>query len=466
VLLPRVPARDAFIAFVEGPTRVAAGDTVRLRVGYGAAGPHGRDGGGGTRSRRAVLAVSLGGRRLASRTVTVPDSGTLVAELAYPAARLPVGFTALDVRLEGVGDDEPRDDARLTVVEVSAEPAAVVLAAPPTWETRFFTQALEDVGRMPLRAFVQLGDSSGDWRDARTLARLARDDVARAVRGAQLVVYAGAPPPGLAPPPLAAVLVLPAGTAEPGDWYVRPPDPSPLAGPLAEIDWSALAPATGLAAAVPGAEDVVALSVAAARRGAPGAPRPAVVLGGGGGGGGRRRATIAAAGLWRWQFRGGASAVAYRTLVAALVDWLLGGDGAAARERAVPESRVVPNGLALAWRWAGSGEPRDLPLRLEHAAGGRARTDTLRFDAAGRAELRLPPGVYRYAHGGEPARRLVAVETYSDEWRPRPVALGAQAGAPAGRTVSLGMRDRWWLFVVAVLAFVGEWAWRRRQGLP
>ena len=456
VLLPRPSARDAFVAFVDGPARVAATDTVRLRVGYGVAG----SGEARAGPRAATLTVSLGGRRVTSRRVTLPDSGVVVTELAHPASRLPAGFSALEVRLDSLRDGEARDDARLLVVEVSPDPAAVVLAAPPSWETRFLTIVLEDVARIPLRAFVQLGDTGGGWRDARTLAPVALGDVARAVRGAQLVVHGGAVPPGVALPPGTAVLAAPAGATNAGDWYVRPPGPSPIAGQLAGIDWDALAPATALDDIVQHATDAAALSVTLARRGP---ARSAVVLAEDGR---RRRATIAAAGLWRWQFRGGASAVAYRALVAALVDWLLGGEGTAGKHEAVPEARVVPNGVALGWRWTGRGDPRDLPMRLDSGDG--VRTDTLRFDAAGRAELRLVPGVYRYAlaGGGGVPRGMVAVEVYSDEWRPRAVAIAAQAGAPSGRSIAVGMRDRWWLFLVAVAALIAEWGWRRRQGLP
>jgi len=60
------------------------------------------------------------------------------------------------------------------------------------------------------------------------------------------------------------------------------------------------------------------------------------------------------------------------------------------------------------------------------------------------------------------------VDTYSDEWRPAPVVVAAHAGASAGegRLAGVALRDRWWLFVLAIAAFAGEWAWRRRQGLP
>jgi hypothetical protein len=133
-------------------------------------------------------------------------------------------------------------------------------------------------------------------------------------------------------------------------------------------------------------------------------------------------------------------------------------------ERATPLTLEVANGLPLRWRWSTGGEPRDLEIRLENGAA--VRSDTLRFDATGHAELRLPPGVYRYALAGGPERGLVAVETYSDEWRPGAVTVRAQPGAPAARGARVGLRDRWWLFALAMLAFTAEWAWRRRQGLP
>ena len=178
---------------------------------------------------------------------------------------------------------------------------------------------------------------------------------------------------------------------------------------------------------------------------------------------GRRRATIGAGGLYRWAFRGGASAEAYRALVAALADWLLAaGDGKG--ERFAPVTHEVADGLPLVWRWTGSGAPRDLVVTL--TAGLKRRADTLRFDVTGRAELLLPPGVYAYSVQDGPERGLVAVDTYSDEWRPDAPVLRVQEGAPAGRLATTAMRDRWWLFVVAIAAFAAEWAWRRRQGLP
>jgi hypothetical protein len=120
--------------------------------------------------------------------------------------------------------------------------------------------------------------------------------------------------------------------------------------------------------------------------------------------------------------------------------------------------------LPLVWRWAATGAPQSLAITLR--AADTTRTDTLHFDAAGRAELLLPPGVYRYSVSGGPEQGVVAVETYSDEFRPRVPVLTAQPGEATARVASVGLRDRWWLFVLVIAALAAEWTLRRRQGLP
>jgi len=403
--------------------------------------------------------VTVGGRRFASREVALPDSGTVSTDITFPVSRFPFpGWSAVEVRLEGVpSDSEPRDDARLFVLEVSPQPSVVVLAAPPDWDTRFLARTLQDVARVPVRSFVKVEPRSEAWRDAATLAPVPGSQVAQAVGAAQLVARVGDAAALARFVPHGAVLEWPTARGREGDWYVQPPGASPLAGALAGIAWDSLPPATWVADLAPESSAVAVLSARLARRGA---SRPVVVVAEREG---RRRATIGAGGLYRWAFRGGASAEAYRALVAALADWLLAaGDGKG--ERFAPVTHEVADGLPLVWRWTGSGAPRDLVVTL--AAGSKRRADTLRFDVTGRAELLLPPGVYAYSVPDGPERGLVAVDTYSDEWRPDAPVLRAQEDAPAGRLATTAMRDRWWLFVVAIAAFAAEWAWRRRQGLP
>jgi hypothetical protein len=347
------------------------------------------------------------------------------------------------------------------VLEVSPQPSVVLLASPPDWETRFLARTLEDVARVPVRTFIEAEPGGNRWRDAATLEGRAPGDVARAVAGAALVVEAGDPATFSRFSPKGAVLLWPGARRLDGDWYVQPPatGPSPLAGALAGVAWDSLPPATSLAELPPDSSATVALAARLARRGP---PRPVVTLSERAG---ARRAVIAAGGLYRWAFRGGASGDAYRALVAGLVDWLLE-KGAGGRERFLPVTYEVPNGMPVLWRWTGSGEPRDVVVSLARNAA--PRVDTLRFDAGGRAEVRLPPGVYRYAatDGGGAERGIVAVDTYSDEWRPAVPVLASQPGTPGERLTSVALRDRWWLFVVAIAAFAAEWAWRRREGLP
>ncbi|MEX2157458.1 MAG: hypothetical protein WD773_11550 [Gemmatimonadales bacterium] len=462
VVQPRAPFFDAYVADVEGQRRVSTGDTIRLRVSFGVAGR--RDARSGMRNAR--LSVSTDGRSLASRRVSLPDSGVLSEELTLPASRIPrPGWNVLDVRLDGVNDAEPRDDARQFVVEVSSQPAAVIFASPPDWETRFLARTLSDVARVPVKVFVET--EQGRWRDGATLAPIAPAELTRAAQGARLLVLTGDPERArryVGTDGAAARLIWSTG-GQPGDWYVERPPASPLAAALAGIAWDSLPPATGAGVPPRDSTAIVALTARLARRGT---PRPIVTLaerigvgGNGGNGGNARQVTVTASGLWRWAFRGGAAEEAYRGLVAGMVDWLLGERGARSRERAVPVTLETPNGLPLVWRWTGADEPRPLAITLEGEG-----SDTLRFDAAGRAELLLRPGVYRYELRGGPERGVVAVETYSDEWPPRPPSLGPQPGQSRPRVTSTGLRDRWWLFVIAIAALAAEWAWRRRQGLP
>jgi hypothetical protein len=477
VVLPRVPFFDAFVASVEGPRRVAGGDTVRLKVSYGTAGLRpgstARERPGKGEERNATLAVNVSGRRILSRPIVLPDSGIVSTDLTIPPSPAfygpftgssPTGgWQVLDVRLEGVaGDSEPRDDARLFVLEVSPQPSVVLLASPPDWETRFLARTLEDVAHVPVRTFVEAEPGGNRWRDAATLEGRTASDVARAVAGAALVIEAGDPATFSRFRPKGAVLLWPGTRRLDGDWYAQPPGPSPLAGALAGVAWDSLPPATSLAELGPDSSTTVALAARLARRGP---PRPMVTLSERAG---VRRAVIAVGGLYRWAFRGGASGEAYRALVAGLVDWLLT-HGAGSGERFVPVAYEVPNGMPLAWRWTGNGERRDVTVSF--GVNAAQRVDTLRFDAGGRAQLVLPPGVYRYAAsdagsvGGGAERGVVAVDIYSDEWRPAVPVLTPQPGTPGEWLTGVALRDRWWLFVVAIAAFAVEWGWRRREGL-
>src|SRR5207237_10703084 len=88
VVLPRTPFFDAFVSDVTGPSRIAAGDTIRLRVSYGTAGikagdtAGNRPGKGG--GRKATLAVNVSGRRAVSPPIVLPESGIASSVLTLP----------------------------------------------------------------------------------------------------------------------------------------------------------------------------------------------------------------------------------------------------------------------------------------------------------------------------------------------------------------------------------------------
>jgi len=455
IVQPRAPFVDAYVASVEGTRHVTRTDTIRLKVSYGVAGNRGS----GLGAQNASITVSVGERRLTSQRVTLPDSGTLSTDVTFPVSRIPnPGWAVLEVRLDGVGDAEPRDNSRLFAIDVSLAPAAVIFASPPDWETRFLARTLSDVARVPVKVFVET--EAGRWRDGATLVPVPTSLLTSAAASARLVVAMGDPERAraFAGGSRPAVLLWPTN-GQPGDWYVERPLSSPFTAALAGVLWDSLPPAT---AVVVQAHDSTASTVAlAARLARRGAARPIITLEERNG---QRIATVTAAGLWRWAFRGGAAEEGYRSVVAALVDWLLGERGAGSRERAAPVTLESPNGVPIAWHWTSPDSARALVITLR--SNDATRTDTLRFDPAGRAELLLPPGVYRYALSGGPEQGVVAVETYSDEWLPRVPALTAQPGEATARVASIGLRDRWWLFVVAIAALATEWALRRRQGLP
>jgi hypothetical protein len=457
IVLPRAQPFDGFVAAVDGPRRVAQGDTVRLRVAYGTAGR--REGGGG---KNGTLVVLLDGRRLTSRRVSLPDSGTLVTALSLPPSLLPhPGSQALEVRLETPADGEPRDDARWFVVDVSPEPTVVVLGAPPDWESRFFARTIGAVARVPVKLYDLT--EPGRWRDGTTLDPVTTDAVARAASGARLLALIGDPAQLARFRRRGRVVQWPQTAGRTGEWYVDPPPPSPLAAALGGLAWDSLPPLAGLAQ--PRA-DSGGTALLTARLGRRGAAQPVIVLHDSAG---IRRVTVLGTGLWRWGFRGGAPGETYRTLVATLADWLLGTQARAGVERFGPAQPEIPNGLPVVWRWTAAGPAGPagpVIVGLEPAGARSAATDTLVFDASGRAELRVPPGRYRWRAQAGPEHGLFVVEQYSDEWRPAPATVSDQAGETPLARRETGPRDQWWWYVLVVAAFAAEWAWRRRQGLP
>ena len=438
---------DVALVAVDAPSRLTLGDSLRLEVTVRATGA----------APDSVLVEmrfdDADRSRLARRAVRLRD-GEGRATLRASTRGLAPGEHVLSVSLVDARDGEPRTDERLVHLVLVETPGIVLVADPGDWDARFLFRTVRDVAQLPLRGYVRLGDG---WRSMADLAVVGNDVVQRAVRGADLVIAKGTAAGLVTRSPARGVWLWPSGASGPvaaAVWYLVPTPSSPVAGAFAGLPVDSFAPAVQLTAQdVPGGA-WTALTAQAGRRGA---QRPAwfgYELGR------RRRVVTAADGLWRWSFRGGSSEQAYRGLVAATVSWLLGAaDSSSAPARLV--RAVAQQGRPLVFEWSGTGTAQAIPICWSGTASGR---DSLRFDGAGRAELRLPPGVYRYRLAGA-NDGVAAIEAYSDEWLPRPVALSAQDGAPAMGRERRAARDWPWLLGLAVLALCGEWLTRRRLGL-
>ena len=359
--------------------------------------------------------------------------------------------------LTGGGDPEPRDDAKLWRVRVTPTPGVVVVASPTDWDARFLFRTLREVAQLPVRGYARY--AQGGWRSMETLAPVTQEEMLQAVRRADLLVLKGEVPDFARQSRARSRWLWPSGeggeTVIPGEWYVSARPPRRWRARSWVSRWIPSLRLLEITPIEPAAGEWVGLNAQLGRRGA---DRP---IFSGSAPGGPRRITTAAEGLWRWAFRGGSSEQAYRALVASSLSWLLGAaDSISGNAR--PVRPVVSNGRPVVFEWTGSGPPAPLGIRLEGA--GQATRDTLRFDGAGRAQLWLPTGKQRYTLDGGGAG-LIAVDTWSEEWLPRPVVV-AGSEAPDISIGGFTSSRRWvWLFGLAVFGLLGEWVVRRQLGL-
>jgi len=451
--LVRDTVPDAALLDVSIAERIPVGDSIPVRVTVGAWRlPD-------TTALR--LEVFRGDRRLWTGPVAIPAGAAPVRRtFTLPPRAVPPGRHVLRFRLVGAaGDREPRDDERLRVVTGVDDPAIVVVADPADPEGRFLARELARVSGQGVRGFARV--AADRWVTMGSGRIVDADRVHRAVRAAAMVVVRSGRRDGFAAP---AVWFWPAGSDDAtelfaGDWYVTADVPaSPLAGRLAAVRWDSVPPLAGLVPLVAGGEGWTALT---GRRGRRGAGRPLLI---GSDSSGVRTLVTAAAGFWQWALRGGEALEAYRTVLAAGTDWLL------ATEEGTPAVPLVadawvPRGHPVVFRWRGA-ERRD-SLTVQVTGADSTRNVPLAFDPGGEARLVLAPGVYRWSVPGRQGwNGMVAVETWSDEFPPRPVVLAAGSGMGGERLLARHARERWWLFLLAAGAFLAEWALRQRRGLP
>ncbi len=446
-VLQRRQLPDVALSRVEGAARLTPSDSLRIEVEATSS--------AGVPGQELELEAREGSRIWLRGKATLDSGGRARATLRGPLPAVPPGAHVLAVAIRNAADSEPRDDARLLLVTVIPSPGVVLLASPPTWESKFLLETLRATTALPVRGYLEA--ERGVWRRAGDLQPVPSSEVANAARRADLLVTLGS---NLEPArgtrargrwswPGAARL------GQSGDWYVGTLPATPIGAAFTGLAIDSFPPGTAVLeqSAPPGAW--IGLTAQAGRRGM---VRPVLI--------GRdsaqvRQLVTGIDGLWRWAFRGGSSEQGYRSLVASAVSWLLGGadslTGSARLQR-----EVVQRGRAAVFEWKGGGSA--VPLPIEWSGGGGNRRDTLVFDGAGRAEVWLPPGVWQYRLSGG-GQGTLAVEAYSDEWLPGRTTITERPGSARGSRERIPLRSWLWLFGLAVGAFAGEWLVRRRLGL-
>ncbi len=445
VMLPRLELPGVALRHVDLPTVVTPDDSIPATVMIGT---------WGQLASAVRLEVTLDGRRLVAQRVDLPPPPTTARRpLVLPPRVLGAGTHVLAFHVAADGDAEVRDNVRLRAITVVESAPVVVILDPPDWDGRVLAATLADVSGLPVRGFARV--TEGSWIAIERGSEVSTAAVRQALADASLVMIRGAVPGGDVPGGKPAWRwSVQGGTPLQGEWYLADSVPSsPLMADLARVDWGALPPLVAWRAVGEG------WPVLTARDGRRGVAQPVIV---GSTAGGRRELVTAADGFYRWVLRGGPGLEAFRTVIAAGTDWLLASDRPAHRAP-IEVTRVVQRGSPVIVRWRGASPPESLAVAFRSTTLDTAVV--LGFDAEGTAAVMLDPGTYRWQT--DEHRGVTAVEEYSDEWLPRGgVAPTQGATAIALLRTETHLRQRWWVFVLIIVAFVSEWAWRQRRGLP
>jgi len=447
VAVPGAAGRDAALSAFALPRAAVAGDTLEAQVTVvsGAAG-----------AGASELALVVGDAVAARLSVeALPPYTERAVKLRGPiqAADGPALVRAV---LRSAGDVEPRNDTLVTVVEVTRAAGAVFASTLPDPDARDALAVLRGALAVPARAYWRV--TPEQWRVDGSLAPIAEAEVRRALREAPVAVLHGDTAALGAPrtATMGALALLVPAVAEEGEWYATAAPPSPLGAALSGLPWDSLPP---VQVGVAPRGDWVALEARLGRSGEPRAMLTGVESP-------RRVVVMTASGLWRWRFRGGASADAYTAVWGAMFDWLLAG-----RREAKPASldaSLVRAGEVLRWR---RGATTDSSLRVviqpRTPSDGAPSADTVTLRFAGEDDVAQSPplaaGLYDVTMPG--GRTVLAVNP-SSEWVPRasPTASRTVPGTPAAEQAP-GIRRAGWAYLAVVLALCAEWILRRRRGL-
>ena len=445
VVVQHTARRDAAAVGLDMPRAVVSGDSIEVALTVGA-------GAGGSAAGTAELSLddrvlatsrfdSLGAYEQRQLSFRVPVSGREGPALVTAAVTAP-------------GDAEAANDTIRLGIDISRQPGAVFVSTSPDYDARYALAVLRGALALPTRAFYHL--SPGNWRVDGSFAPATEAEVRSAFRDAPVAILHGdtaifGPPRDATRAPLA--LVVPA-SGDGNEWYASAAPVSPLSGALAGASWDSLPPLL----VGPGPEPTGQWRGLEARRGREAFTRTIIA----GDDQPRRVVIVAASDLWRWEFRGGASADVFTALWGSIFDYLA--TQRSDRRAAVPDARLFRAGEPLRWR-RGAASDSEATVVLTHRGGARADTLHLRFAPGSPiAQSRpLAAGVYDVSVSGGSA--VLAVNP-SAELVPQPprVASGRIGGAvPRGAAPST--RDTGWVYVLLLLALCGEWLLRRRAGL-
>jgi hypothetical protein len=445
IVLSHPPRRDAAVASMEAPRAVVSGDTAEIRVGIAA---------GALGSRAGVLALSLEGSPIAQQAFdSLPAFGERVIALKVKLESKGTGGPEVLRAIATTSEDaEHRNDTLAVAVDVSRAASAVFASTSPDFDARYALAVLRGSLGIPTRGYWKV--APGEWRNEGTLAPVPESEVRQALRDAPVAVIHGdtaafGDPRKATSGPLALIIT----SATDGEWYPASAPASPIAPALSGVVWDSLPPVAEAAQAPTGNWTGIET-----RRGRGEEHKPLVV----GTDSPRRVAVIAAAGLWRWRFRGGVAADAFTAFWGGIFDWLAA--ERADRRAAVPDERVVHAGEPVRWR---KGSPADSVVTVALQARGAARVDslTLRFppDANVVESKPLAAGIYDVTTQG--GKSLLAVNA-SREWLPRAprVSAARQRGALSADTAPR-LRGAGWAYALAILLLCAEWLLRRRHGM-
>jgi hypothetical protein len=175
VVIPRDTVPDVALLEVDLPGLISSGDSLNLTLTLGTWGD--------IVSSEASLEVFEDDRRIVSREIEIPPPpGIARRRVVLPPQLLSPGTNVLRVRILSAGDTIPGDDERVRIVQVSEQPAVVVLLDPPDWEGRFLVTELADVARTTVRGYARVSQSA--WIEMSSSLPVPEESVHRFARNA------------------------------------------------------------------------------------------------------------------------------------------------------------------------------------------------------------------------------------------------------------------------------------------